>query len=115
MYQAVTDNTCVCSAYATIFKKLCDMYDIECYYLLCKSERDLDAYNHAYNVCVVNNKKYYTDVTWNDTNYTDYHKYLLMSEDVANKKHFDSTIGKRTLYEHLYIYYTDKLNKSKGV
>lgn len=57
---ALANRVAVCAGYAAAYKYLMEKIGIECEYVTS------DALNHAWNIVVVNGKRYHVDVTWDD-------------------------------------------------
>lgn len=79
IYSFVKTKYGQCYHYANLFKDMCNAVGIECYYLECIKNQP-----HAINIVVVDDKKYYFDVTSNDTS-GKYTSYSWMTEAEARK------------------------------
>ncbi len=69
-YGALIDGRAVCDGYARATKILCDICDLDCYYVSGYCNNDPVNGGHAWNLVNVDSKWYQLDTTWDDSSNT---------------------------------------------
>ena len=78
-YGALFSGRAVCDGYARAAKILCDLAELDCYYVVGYCGGDPVNGGHAWNLVNVDGKWYQLDVTWNDCSSTD--DFFLVTDD----------------------------------
>lgn len=87
-YDCLFEGSSVCAGYTKAYNLILESYGIETKYLICSSDIDISR-NHCISEIIINNQKYYTDVTWNDTKFEkNKNRYLLISYEQMSQDHY---------------------------
>ena len=81
-YGSLVKHKSVCKGYATAFKLLCNMCDIECELIAEYEGKDI---HHLYNRVNLEDSWYYVDVTWDDDDSSG------TTKDTVDRKYFNLT------------------------
>jgi len=82
-YGALVEGKAVCAGYARAYQYLLRKAGIESWYVTGSSKGQA----HGWNLVLLNNKCYYTDVTWDDQDSYVMHTYFMLSLEQMNATH----------------------------
>ena len=94
MYGALIGGECVCEGYAESFKALCDRSGIPCVLVVgtgVTGTRPEDQEPHMWNYCLVDDKWYAVDVTWDDQETQTFHEFFLAGSETKTP-HFSPDV-----------------------
>ncbi len=83
VYGALIGGKCVCEGYAESFKALCDLSDIPCVLVVGKAENGGAQEEHMWNYCLIDDKWYAVDATWDDQESKIYYEYFLAGSETV--------------------------------
>jgi len=99
----------ICAGCACLYKQLCTEVGVKCFYVTGYARNDFDSLltnkeaEHAWNIVVLNNKKYLVDATWGAGTYnkkfkrdTTYH-YFLTKPYVFLRNHYAALVADRLI------------------
>lgn len=81
MYGALIGGNCVCEGYAESFKALCDLSGIPCVLVVGNGVTGTGQEAHMWNYCLVDDKWYAVDVTWDDQKTQIFDEYFLAGSE----------------------------------
>ena len=88
-YGALVSGKAVCAGYAHAYQLLLNRAGISSFYITGKSYApNGELIGHAWNLVWLDDKCYYSDVTWDDQSGDLFHEYLNLSKEQISKTHF---------------------------
>lgn len=90
-YGALVDGYAVCAGYARAYQLLMNHVGIPVWYISGNADNGLQYGGHAWSLVQLDGNWYYTDVTWDDTDYDGwmYYEHLNVTYDYIRTDHFE--------------------------